>query len=249
MNLNVSPNKTITLVSLLTLNFLFFSCAPSEKNDLKDAQMCLNTSPASEARNCLTKIASDSSAQAYKLKCAAVFISEGYNTPSSFIDALDQLSSKPGSCTGGCSSTINALTSLTFKNDDNASATDRAQSDAVADEAFEYCSKSETSIFLQISSLFKIGTKAANIAFSLTSGAANTADTIKNAIGQISDADMGSIVQSTYSSSCQDTSSASDSTKKYCAELSTAVSGGATNEQIGACMKAKLANPSATCSN
>lgn len=223
------------------------SCAKSDKNDLKEAQMCLNNSTPSTARSCLDKISSDSSAQAYKLRCAGIFISEGFNTPSSFITALDQINNSSGGCTGGCSSTITAVSSLTFKNNDNTSSTDRARSNSIADEAFNACSLSGTSIYLQISSLFKIGTYAANIAYQANGGATPTADQIKTAISSISDSDMGAIASTTYASSCSNLTTASDATKKYCAELGAAVNSGNSQAAVGACLKAKLADPNHVC--
>ncbi len=242
----LQTKKLNQLFISLTLAF-FFSCAKSEKNDLKEAQLCLNDSAPSQARSCMEKISSDQSPQANKLRCAAVFISEGFNTPSSFIDALDQITKPTSTCTGGCSSTVVAVTGLSFKNANNNSVTDRDRSNAVANEAFTYCSLAETNIYMQISSLFKIGTTAANLAYGLNGGATPTPDQIKAAVATIPDADMGAITVSTYNASCGDTTNASDSTKKYCEELGYAVNKGGTQDQIGACVKARLADPNAVC--
>ncbi len=234
-----SLKKILMLVSF----FFIFSCAKSDKNDLKDAQLCLNTAPASQAIACTDKIASDLSAQAYKLRCAAIFISEGFNTPSSFVDALEKINNPTGSCTGGCSSTVGAISALTFKNVSNASATDRARSNASASLAFSYCSLSEAGIYSQISSLFKIGTLTANLAYAASGGAALTDDQIKAQIANLSDPDMGALATTTYNASCQNVEKASDSTKKYCSQLSSAITPGGTDSQIGARLKSILAAP------
>ncbi len=239
--------NNLKLIFLLATSTFYFSCEKSNKNDLKEAQICLNSSSPSEARGCINKISSLQTAQAFKLRCAAVFISEGYNTPASFISALDQLNGTTGGCTGGCSSTIGAISALTFKNANNLSASDQARSQAVADEAYSYCSQAETNIYMQISSLFKIGTYAANIAYLSNGGTTPTPDQVRTALNALPDADVGAIVVQTYGATCQDVSNASDSTKKYCAELGTAVTAGGTQAQIGNCLKQKLANPNFVC--
>lgn len=229
---------------LLTTTFFVFSCAKSDKNDLKEAQICLNTAPPSEALGCTDKIASDQSAQAYKLRCAAVFISEGFNTPTSFIDALDKINSNSGSCTGGCSSTVGAISALSFKTGNNATTAEHDRSKSVANMAFSYCSLAETPIYMQISSIFKIGTLAY-----VTAGVASpTEDQIKAALSGLPNAEVGDLVIATYNSTCNDIEKASDATKKYCQELSTAISlTDGTNVQVGSCLKKKLADPNATC--
>ena len=235
--------KLLFKVSFLLLTAALVSCAKSEKNDLKEAQLCLNSAEGANALACMDKIASNNSAQAYKLRCAAVFISEGFNSPASFIDALDKINNPSGSCTGGCSSTVGAISALSFVK----SSTDKVRSEASVDLAFSYCSLADTPIYMQISSLFKIGTLAANIAYIASGGTTPTEDQIKTAISTLPSAEMGQLVVSTYTASCQDLEKASDSTKKYCAELGVAVTAGGTEAQIGDCLKNKLANPSYTC--
>lgn len=228
---------------LLVSSVFLFSCAKSEKNDLKEAQLCLNSSGPTEALACVDKIASNGSAQAYKLRCAAIFISEGFNTPASFIDALDKINNPNGSCTGGCSSTVGAISALSFAK----SSSDKVRSEDSVNQAFTNCSLAETPIYLQISSLFKIGTLAANIAYIASGATAPTEDQIKTALASLPPAEMGQLVVATYSASCQDLEKASDSTKKYCAELNVAVTAGGTETDIGNCLIGKLANPNFTC--
>lgn len=229
------------LVALATLTFTF-SCAKStDKDALKEVQLCLNSSAPSEAMACTTKIESDLSPQAYKLRCAAVFISEGFNTPSSFITALDKINQSSGGCTSGCSSTVGAIAALTFKNTDNTSATDRTRSENVANLAFQYCTLSQTNIYMQISSLFKIGTMAANLVYALSGNVVPTADQIEAQISNLPAADIGNMAISTYNATCQDLTNASDSTKKYCADLNAAVTtGGGDPTAVGNALKAKL---------
>ncbi len=241
--------KKHTLKLALTLTSLFiFSCAKvSSKEDLKDAQLCLNNSPAAAARECVAKIASDVSAAANKLRCAAVFISEGV-TATTFTDALDKIKNN-GTCTGGCSSTVSAISSLNFHSGENLStdAAARAKNVATSVEAFTYCSKSDTKIYTDISSLFRIGTEAAMLAYPLTGGATPTEDQIKTAVASMDAETIGTVVQTTFNSSCSNRVDESDTAKKYCDELASAVAGGATATAIGNCFKGKLQNPAYVC--
>jgi len=235
-------------ISLALVFVSMMSCSKTtDKDALKDTQLCLNSAPASEAMGCLDKISSDMSPQAYKLRCSAVFIAQGYGSPTSFIDALDKINDSSGSCTSGCSSTIGAISALTFKNVDNTSAPQRTQSNSAADQAFNYCSLSETGIYMQISSLFKIGTYAANAVYAISGTISD--DSIQNAIssGAIPPSDMGSLTIATYNASCQNLDKASDSTKKYCEELGVAVDKGSNPTVVGNCMIYLLTNSATTC--
>ncbi len=241
--------KTAAVIIMTIATSFLFSCQKaSSKDDLKEAQLCLNSSAPAEARGCLTKIASDVSATAYKLRCAAVFISEGFNTAASFTDALDKLKN-PGSCSGGCSSTVNAINSLNFHKGTslNTDAPARQRNIDVATEAYTYCSLADTNIYQQISSIFRIGTLASMAAYQVTGGATPTEDDIKTAIGTLPDATLGSIAVSTYNGSCTDVTNASDSTKAFCTELGIAVNSKSGDAAIGACFKYKLANPTLNC--
>ncbi len=241
--------------ALILATTAFFSCQKSSTENLKDAQLCLNSSAPSAARGCLSKIEGDSSALANKLRCSAVFISEGFNTPASFITALNSLN-KPGTCSGGCSSTVNAVTALSFESGNNVGGTgsageaNRNRNLAVSVEAYNYCQLSETPIYFQISSLFRIGTLASMTAYSVSgvAGAAPTESEIKTALGQLPNDQLGGIAIATYQATCQNIQNASDSTKAFCAELANAQktgSGSATD--VGICFKAKLSNPAAVC--
>lgn len=220
----------IILISFLTLTM--FSCKKTtEVNDLQEAQLCLNTAAATDAKNCVAKIASLTSENAYKLRCAAVFISEGFGSPTSFISALDQI--KNGG-TGGYSGSIAAMGTLNFGSDSTATAS--------ANEAFDICSLSGVGVYSQISSIFKLGTNLCVLAGGATDPASLAAQA-----SSLDSATVGAIVQTTYASACSDLTTASDSTKQYCSELSTALAAGATPTAIGACLKFKLANPNLAC--
>lgn len=246
--------KILKTAALLVTTTILFSCQKSATENLKDAQLCLNTSAPAGARGCLSKIEGDTSTLAYKLRCSAVFISEGYNTPASFITALDSLKTPTGTCGTGCSSTVNAVTALSFKSGNNvgpsqAAIDSRKRNNDVAAEAYNYCQLSETPIYFQISSLFKIGTLASMFAYG-SNGLTGTptTDQIKTALGQLQPADLGAIVIATYAASCKNIENASESTKTYCAELAAAQnSGNGSATAVGTCFQIKLSNPTAPC--
>ncbi len=226
----------IIFLSLLTLTI--YSCQKSDNNDLQEAQLCLNTATAASAQSCVTKIASNTSENAYKLRCSATFIANNFGSPTSFVTALDQIkngSNAPGCVGGACSGTLVAMSSLNF-------GTTAAANDAAV-QAFADCSASGVGIYTQISSIFKIGTLLA-VAGSGTSPAALAAALAGLAVSN--PAAVGEIVQTTYASSCQNLDKASDSTKQYCAQLSVALANGQSNADIGSCLLNKMNNPAYT---
>lgn len=247
-HLNSGTRTTFTFLAAVFGFLMLSSCQKGDSNDLQEAQSCLNTAPAASARACVDKIANDNSAAANSLKCSAIFISEGYGAASSFVDAIESINNT-GGCTGGCSSTVNALNALSFKSGNVAGdANARTKNNQTAAEAFNVCSKANVKFYTQISSLFKIGTEVAMLAYAAgIGGTTPTENEIKAQISNMDAEPLGQLVTTTYNSACQDTQNASDATKKYCAELQTAIAGYSTNTQIGNCLKIKLADPNAAC--
>jgi len=223
--------KTIALSVVALATLTFTACQKSNQNDLQDAQQCLNTAPNSEAMNCVSKISSDTSENAYKLRCAAVFISQGFNTPSSFASALDQIKNNGDSSNG--SGSLQAMSTLNFG--------PTADDQTAANSAFSECSKSGVKSYSMLASLFKLGTDLAKLA-------GNTdPNNMKSQLNNLTSSEVGQIVVTTYQTACSDMANGSDSVKKYCGELQTAMNSGSDAATIGACLKKKLDNPSATC--
>ncbi len=231
------------IIWIAALTAAIFSCQKNTSEALLDAQICLNTAAPSQARGCVAKIASDTSEFAYKLRCSAVFIAEGYGSTSSFIAAVDSLKS-PGTCAGdGCTSTVTAVSALAFKSGDNTTGSGQAQNLASSLEAFDNCSKSGVSIYGQLSSLFRIGT----LAFVATNLTNPSQAQIEAAIEALPPADLGNLIISTQASSCQNLASAPDSTVAFCNEVGAAISKGGDATQIGDCFKKKATMPSYVC--
>ena len=237
----------LTVTAALTF-MTFQSCQKSDTNALQEAQYCLNKASAGQARGCVAGIASNTSAYSKSLKCAAIFISEGFGSASSLATALDSINSAPpGGCAGGCSSTINTMSTFRFTSSGTSTLAQRNANNATAADAFAECSASGVKSYVTISSLFKIGTLASMIAYGIT--ATPTAGDLQTAISSMDNATMGDLVITTSAAVCGNTTDASAATKAYCAELATAMaSPTATPAGIGACMKSKLANPGLPCS-
>lgn len=244
-----TPRNLATALSILSLITLTTSCnSKSEVNDLQDAQLCLNSATASTAEACVNNITSNTSPAANSLKCSALFISEGFGSAVSFLDAINSINNNE-TCSTTCSSTLNALTTFNFKSAGVSNSTETAANVAKANKAFNLCSQSDVKFYTQISSLFKIGTLAAMAAYdaSAVAGADPTADEIKAQLSSLPSEDLGALVVTTQSAVCTDTSGASDSTKKYCDELNSAIGSYTNNTDIGNCLKIKLNDPSASC--
>ncbi|MEK6628146.1 MAG: hypothetical protein AABY53_05930, partial [Bdellovibrionota bacterium] len=75
-----------------------------------------------------------------------------------------------------------------------------------------------------------------------------TATELETAIGTLDAATLGDLVIATSAAVCTNTTDASEETKKYCAEMAAALAAPtSTPAGVGACLKAKLADPAAVC--
>lgn len=240
--MNLYLKLRLIVPSLIILSSI--SCKKSELEDLKNAQICLNTAPASQARACVSSLSGDNSELANALKCSAVFISEGFGTPESL--PLDLVNGSTG-CGGSCSPTVNALLVLNFDSGDLTDANVRTSNINTAREAAGYCAASGVKVYSLIGSLFQIGTEA-KMAAASSGFTSPTATQLETAIGTLDPTTLGNLVLTTHSSSCNGTpESQSDSTVKFCTELNTAIGAYTAPADIGACLKIKLDNPAAVC--
>jgi len=245
-------------ILLTTLGFisatLLFSCEESSTASLQDVQLCINKAEQGSAAACVEKISGDTSPLAYSLRCSAIFIDQGFGDAASFVDALDSINGGT-SCGGTCSSTVAALTSLSFSSGNLADANVRTANNAAAEAAFANCSKADAKIYTQIASLFQLGTLTTMAAASLGGGTGSgpggsfTETDIQTALTDpaVTPAVVGTIVTITYENTCSNTENASDSTKEYCGQLSTAIAGGATPTDIGNCLLNTLKTPGYVC--
>lgn len=243
LNMKTTSTKTTKLLSATALMTVmtFTSCTKeSELDMIKDAQMCLNTASPTSAQGCVSKLASNISAQANQLKCSAYFIQEGLGTPTKLIEAIDA-SGSDSSCPS-CSGSMAIISQLKFSSS-AVSATNIVNADA----AFDVCSASEVAIYTQLASMVNIATLASS--FAATEDAAGYA----TAIMSIPNDTLGSIAIQTFTSSCESSSETNSDSElqQYCGELAE-VTASASAADIGACLKYKLAggaNPGNGCPN
>lgn len=242
----------IKSTAFIILVFSLVSCQKNDTDLMQEAQACLNNSPASQARSCVSQISSVSTPAAFKLKCAAIYISEGFGAASSLITALNKINDNGASgCTGNCSSTIAVMHSFKFSSGDNSQPSNRTRNLATADEAVTTCGQTGSKAYVQISSLFKLGTLASMTAYATPGGVAGaepTEDEIKAAVASLSNDDVGTIAATTYQITCIGNENPSDATVKLCTELETAIGTHGTNyTAIGDCLKHKLVDTTYVC--
>jgi hypothetical protein len=242
-------HQKILAAALAFSGLLLFSCSKNSTNDLHDVQLCLNKADAGSAMGCVDKIAGDSSPIAYSLRCTAIFITQGFGSAASFVDALDSIGSGSTGCGGSCSSTVSAINALKFSAAGISNSTEWNANIDAANDAFSQCSQADAKIYTQIASLFKLGTLTAMLSYQIgqtAPGGTVTEADLKAALasGSLDAATVGSVVEITYDNTCKNTENASDSTKDYCNQLKTALDGGTTTAQIGQCLIEKLKDPS-----
>lgn len=122
---------SITLILIIVPLFFFIisSCGPKEIDKIGEAQACLNSATAGTAASCMSKVDGLETAAAYNIRCAAMYIQEGFTSPTKFTNALNQLN--------GSSGTSSFMGLITFSSKGNIT-----DDDANAATAFDYCYKS-----------------------------------------------------------------------------------------------------------
>lgn len=255
----------LKLILLLTLivSLMQPGCGEKDRDKLGDAQNCLDKSAPSTAKACMDKISGNESAAAYTLRCASVFIAQGFDKPDRYISAFDQLNQNP-TCPGGCSSTLGLMQVLSFSANGSGlgNATQRNANLADSAEAFNYCQKSGSQSYYLLSSIVRSATILNMSAAALGLGGGGTptqaeleAAAAAIAAGNVAVTDIatpavvGAIVTSTYETSCANAQNQSADQLKLCTELSTAISASPSQsaDDIGACILKKWQNPAATC--
>jgi hypothetical protein len=238
------------LASLVLLSFIVMSCQKNETDLLQEAQSCLNDSPSSEARNCVSKISSINTPASFKLRCAAIYIHEGFGAASALISGLNDMNnpSGGGGCSGSCSPTFGVINNFNFDSGDNADPANQARNIATANEAVAICAQTESKAYIQVSSLFKIGTLAKMTAYSsIIPGQEPTPAEIEAALAILDPAEIGELVSTTYNLACANNLNPSEGAAQYCSELSESISSGSSFSDIGSCLLAKIEDENHVC--
>lgn len=222
MKMTVTKTSMIlSATALLTVLTLTSCTKESELDTIKDAQMCLNTATQATAQSCVAKLSGIVSEQASQLKCAAYFIEEGFGSPSALLNAIDSAESG-GSCGAGCSTSVNVISELSFSNVTQSAA------------AFDVCNTSGIAVYSQLSSLVQISTLVKT-----ASATATTPEAFATVIDTLSAPVLGTLVQTTYASSCSGSSSSGEALQAFCSELGEALAETSAAD-VGTCLKYKL---------
>lgn len=242
---------------LMLCSFLMVGCQKSENDALQSAQLCLNTATPSSARSCVDKVSDLNSPNAQKLKCSAIYLAEGFGTASQIVNLLDSLDTNSGSScnSGNCSPTLTVMAELSFKNGNNTLDANRKKNLALAEEAIATCSNTGFKSYVQISSIFKIGTMAAMQAYAIRDlfppinpNDPISVDEIKDAVAQLPPEELGQIAFSAYHMVCVGNNSPSSATQDYCDELQKSLNNYGNNySSIGQCLIQLLQDSQAVC--
>lgn len=146
-------------------------CETKEDNKIAKAQTCLDGATQASAANCSAMVSGLTSMGAYKIRCSAGYISEGF-TSERFAQAFDKIANNKTQ-TG---STLTAITNMVFS------------STAVANAIFEDCSKAGSPGMLNLATL----SKTATTLMSATGNLASILAALDND-GEISDSELATI--------------------------------------------------------
>ncbi len=218
--------KKLTLISLLLgLSFLTSSCGKETDADkIADAQSCLDFATAAEADACVEKVAGLESEAAYLIRCAGKFVKEGYNNPTKLAGAMSNIAGEDHS---DATSSLSVMAALAFSAESTS-----ALNSASAEEAFTYCTKSNSKGMILLAGLVQTATVLANIGLSTTTltGAdlQNLMGTLQN--NTVAQTAVGTAVVGIYETNCVDAKESAPG--NYCEQFEsavTAVGGGTTD--------------------
>jgi hypothetical protein len=203
---------------LLSLGmFALLACANKKDSDkVAEAQVCLNSSTQSNALDCLTKVEGLDSAAANTIRCAAIFIRQGFSSPSFVAQAANQI--KSGS---GKSATLAVMTAFEFKS--LASVTDNYN---MSQEALRYCSQSGSKGLGFLATSASLATTSKYLASVVVGACGAAGDTaaqltcLKNQNNSTADAAVGAVVSAAYQANCQ--GSQSGANKEFCNQFAAA---------------------------
>ncbi len=212
---------TVLFVSILGLGGLT-ACSSGEKDSdkLYEAQACLDTATKTTVSDCLTKIDGLESKQAYLLRCASVFIQDGFDDPSRFASAFSQLDKK----TGTTDPTLGLLGYMAFS-----SSTVVAENQAHAQLAMDYCQKSESAGYIMLASMANIATTITSLSTAITTIDPNnppSAEEMSAALAEIltnpnAQTSIGATAITAYQSNCSGDSATGNAS--LCSDLSQAL--------------------------
>ena len=222
-------NSLVKIVFSASALIFLVSCAEKESDKIGDAQNCLDTATQANVSKCLDKLGSIDNQAANTIRCAGAFIEEGFDDPSKFLTAFEQLENS----SAGGSSTLGFMGALAFS------------TQARADNAVEVCKKSESRGFILLSTMTGLATTLSTFAsISIDPNNPPTQAQMEAALSSCNsdscEAAIGNLTISLYENSCSD---GTTSNEQVCSEVSQAIAAGSTPEEIGAQLLAILNTP------
>lgn len=228
---------TVSLAGVVLLT----SCGgPKDIDKIADAQNCLDQATAAEADQCVSKVEGLESEAAYLIRCTGKFVKEGFNDSTKLASALSSIS---GGNTGASGSTA-MMAALAFKAESTP-----ALNSSSAQEAFNFCTKSNSKGLILLSGLTQSSTVVAVLGgqdpTTLTGPQLQTLmGTLQS--DPVAQAAVGTAVATIYTATCTNSST---TTGNYCEQFDSAIAkipGGITNTSgIGQQIMICYSNPAA----
>lgn len=144
----------ITILSLLSISLVH--CAATESDKIRDAQDCLNKATTATARTCYNKVSGVSSRGASLIRCAALFVEQGFSSPSQLQSII---TSMQGS---GSNPTATSMVALSFKAH-GVSASDSTDVTNASDAAVQ-CAASGSNGLMMLASMSSMATSISQLA-------------------------------------------------------------------------------------
>lgn len=207
--------KQLFLLTALSTALLSSSCAKKDQDKIGEAQSCLDTSSRSNVSQCVEKVSGLETSGAYVIRCAASFISEGFDDATRLSNAISNMGSSSG--TSAISASVTAMGLLAFTSNSTSSTN---LSNSIT--AQSYCNKSGSKGLILLSSIANFATTVLyySSSTSVTTGLATAKD---NTTAQEL---VGSAVLSAYNSNCTGTST---SNQQFCSQFTSIVSSSGSN--------------------
>lgn len=240
----INGRKNLALILALSATTALVSCGKKDADKIGEAQLCLDKATQATAASCKTMVDGIDTKGANTIRCSANFIQEGFTEATRFKQAFDAFDNN------STSNTEAFMSVLTFK-----SQSTMDLNATFAEETYGYCSKTGSKGLMFLGTMASTATTFAKVAYSLTGGASGTTPTaqqindaltdLKNNPSSGSNAStisaVGTVVASTYTTSCQ---TGSDANQSMCDQLNTALAGVDLNDPaaVGAAVIANWSN-------
>ncbi len=208
------------IIQICFLSFVLVSCNKnSEADKLSQAQDCLDTATASTVSQCMEKVTGLESSGAYLIRCAAMFIADGFDDTTRLTAAFSNMTNT-GTGSSGTDASLSVMSALSFKNGGSASA-----NQTNASLALSYCEKSGSKGLILLSGIASMGTSMISLASCGTDISCAIADAKTNTATQ---AAVGTAAVAAYEANC---GAGQTSNQQFCNQFSEAVTaaGGTSN--------------------